>query len=631
MAMVVFIVALIITSGSTSALTNYNNLIDDSIFTNSNSMNASSIDSFLNSFPNSCISTNNGFSAPDLIGYNPTDKFIYGADTSAGNIIYHAAQAYGINPQVILTTLQKEQGLVVGDGPDIVRNGTDCGPLAISKSMGYNCPDGGANYSYSGFEMYSHNGNPISSVSGTCVKRSSYVGFSRQIIIASWQYTLDMHRAEGQNNWYSNKPNWNNIDDLNGCYSQRTISGGPMYLCPDNVGHKNDPYVSHSGQYVIDGTVVFIFNGPTAALYNYTPHLHGQILFTSIFNKWFGPTAALYSINTIPISSVTNMVGRTATIGFTTTYKPAWPVVLNLSNSNENEGTMTSNTVTIQPENWNDPSKNSITVYAHEDGIDQGPVRYNISISNVGSLDPAFNNLNTDYLKTASILNMANGDQSVYRLFNPSKGLHYFTAVKSERDNALANGYISEGTGFYYCKNDSFDVIRLTNESNGSNMLTSSIPEINSASVNSLASSVAFSTSLNGDVPVYRLFNASTKDYFYTTSLSEKNNAVSINGYADQGISFFSCPSNYQPVYRMYRASTGSHFYTTDFNERLNAGNYGFNYDTVAFYVTPNNNGTPVFRLYRASTGSHFYTSNSAERDAALTVGYKYEKIAFVL
>ena len=571
------------TTTETSASTNYSNIIDDSIFTNSNSMSATSIDSFLNTFPNSCISTNNGFSAPDVIGYNPSSKFIYGPDTSAGNIIYHASRAYGINPQVLITTLQKEQGIVKGDGPDINRNGTDCGALAISKSMGYNCPDGGSKYNYSGFELYSHNGVPISSVNNTCVNQASYVGFSRQVIIAAWQYTFDMHRSEGQNNWFAVYPNWDNSDDLNGCYTQKTISGGPMYLCPDKVGHNNDPYVTYSGQYSIDGRVIYIFNGSTAALYNYTPHIHGQDLFTNIFSGWFGPTAAIYSINVIPFSTVTNMVGRTATIGFTTTYKPAWPVVITLSNSNTNEGSLTSGSVTIQPQNWNDPTKNTITVYAHEDGIDQGPVRYNISIANVGSLDPAFNNLNTDYLKTVSILNMANGDQSVYRLFNPSTGRHYFTSVKSERDNALANGYISEGTGFYYCKNDSFDVIRLSNELSGQSRLTSSIPEINSAQQNSLATSVAFSSSFNGDIPVYGLYSSKADDYFYTTSIAEKNAAITGMGYTDQGVSFFSCPNNYQPVYRMYRASTGSHFYTINTDERVAAQNVGYTYDNAYF------------------------------------------------
>src|ERR1035438_3853171 len=81
--------------GLSFATANYNDVIDDSIFDNSNSMSAAQIDSFLNSFPNSCISTNNGFTAPNPVGYSPSTSFQYGGDVSAGTIIFNAAQAYG--------------------------------------------------------------------------------------------------------------------------------------------------------------------------------------------------------------------------------------------------------------------------------------------------------------------------------------------------------------------------------------------------------------------------------------------------------------------------------------------------------------------------------------------------------
>jgi hypothetical protein len=279
-------------TGRAKAATNYNNVIDDVVFDNANSMSISQINSFLNTFPNSCISPNNGFTAPDVTGYSPATKFQYGGNVDAGTIIYHAAQAYGINPQVLLVTLQKEQGLVVGDGGNVVRNGTDCGALAISAAMGYNCPDTLTLHSYSGFTLYAHNGTPVTSVSNTCVEHEAYVGFSRQVIIAAWQLTFDRHRAEGQNNWYLSKPGWDNSDDLGFCYSGRTAAGGPFYLCPDQNSHATDPFIAHSGQYPIDDIIVTIANGGTAAFYNYTPHKHGQDLFTNTFNSWFGSTHA---------------------------------------------------------------------------------------------------------------------------------------------------------------------------------------------------------------------------------------------------------------------------------------------------------------------------------------------------
>src|SRR4051812_22649868 len=93
---------------------NANNIMDDNVFDNTSTMNAAQIDAFLNGFPASCISTNNGFSAPDPTGYSPGTGFTYGGNVSAGTVIYHAAKAYDLNPQVLLATLQKEQSLVTG-------------------------------------------------------------------------------------------------------------------------------------------------------------------------------------------------------------------------------------------------------------------------------------------------------------------------------------------------------------------------------------------------------------------------------------------------------------------------------------------------------------------------------------
>jgi hypothetical protein len=267
----------------TSAATNYNDVIDNGIFDNSNSMNAAQINTFLNSFPSSCISTNNGFSAPDPTGYSPSGGYTFGGNVSAGQVIYDAAQAYGLNPQVLLATLQKEQSLITGSAgcyanvpnPANAVNGS-CGSKAsmctsacpysggcINIAVGYGCP-------------YYCN--------------AADEGFSNQIIRAAWVFTYDRHRAEGLNNWYVNKPGWNNSADLTYCYSGYDAAGGPYYLCPDQAGHTNDAHVSHSGQYVFSGSVVTVANGATAALYDYTPYLHGQDLFTSAFNMWFGST-----------------------------------------------------------------------------------------------------------------------------------------------------------------------------------------------------------------------------------------------------------------------------------------------------------------------------------------------------
>jgi len=136
-ALVVVIVGVVIYTGFAHATFNANDVMDDGIFDNTNSMSAQQIDSWLNSnFPNSCISTNNGFSSPEPIGYNPTSGFTYGSNVSAGTVIYDAAHVYGLNPQVILATLEKESSVVSGNA--------SYGCTYINTAMGYDCPDAGS-------------------------------------------------------------------------------------------------------------------------------------------------------------------------------------------------------------------------------------------------------------------------------------------------------------------------------------------------------------------------------------------------------------------------------------------------------------------------------------------------------
>src|SRR5690606_25114955 len=54
------------------------------------------------------------------------------SNESAATIIFKVAQSCGINPQVLLVTLQKEQSLITDDWP---------WGLQYAKAMGYNCPD----------------------------------------------------------------------------------------------------------------------------------------------------------------------------------------------------------------------------------------------------------------------------------------------------------------------------------------------------------------------------------------------------------------------------------------------------------------------------------------------------------
>lgn len=100
-------------------------IIDDSKFTNNNSMNAGDIHNFLVSKNSVC-----------LINYNGTGW--------VANVIKNHANTFGINPQVLLVTLQKENGLITT---------TSCDAWKYRTAMGFACPDNGScNPEYFGFD-----------------------------------------------------------------------------------------------------------------------------------------------------------------------------------------------------------------------------------------------------------------------------------------------------------------------------------------------------------------------------------------------------------------------------------------------------------------------------------------------
>lgn len=250
-----------------------NRIIDNGVFDNSHTMDGNAIDAFLNTFPGSCLSANNGFSAVAPTGYSPSGGFTYGGLVSGGAAIAAAAVAYDINPQVLLATLQKEQSLVTG--------GAGCSTLAYSGATGYGCPDGGTTYSYSGVNLYAIHGVPVTSVSGTCVNTQAKVGFSQQLIHTAWLLKFGEQRSMGNLNWAIIRGSWNNSDDPQSCY------GGPMTqgtfaVCPSGTTAYYDGYQT------IDSTAVHMDTGATASLYWYTPHFHGNQVFFNTFVSWFG-------------------------------------------------------------------------------------------------------------------------------------------------------------------------------------------------------------------------------------------------------------------------------------------------------------------------------------------------------
>lgn len=230
-------------------------IIDNAVFYNNDAMSTDQIQSFLNNKVPNCdtygtqiysgtttraqYGTSRGYPPPYICLKDYSENGV-----GAAQIIKNAAQAYGINPQVLLVTLQKESSLVTDDWP---------WPSQYKTAMGYGCPDTGSNNS------------------ANC--DSQYYGFTNQVTNAAKQFRR-----------YATSPNSFNF-----------ISGATVNI-------QYNPNVScGSGS-------VYIENQATASLYNYTPYqpngaalnnlygtgdscsAYGNRNFWRIFNEWFGST-----------------------------------------------------------------------------------------------------------------------------------------------------------------------------------------------------------------------------------------------------------------------------------------------------------------------------------------------------
>ncbi|EIM79479.1 uncharacterized protein STEHIDRAFT_69486 [Stereum hirsutum FP-91666 SS1] len=135
----------------------------------------------------------------------------------------------------------------------------------------------------------------------------------------------------------------------------------------------------------------------------------------------------------------------------------------------------------------------------------------------------------------------------------------------------------------------------------------------------------------------YRAYNGPTVDHFYTTSVTELDNAVNQLGYSAEGITRrvltaeSACPYiKSEPLYRAYSTTAFDHFYTTSESEWNNAiVNLGYNREGIAGYVYADQvcDSIPLFRTYGAAGTDYFYTANEQEYDGVVEGGFADEGI----
>lgn len=559
-----------------AASINYNSLMDDAIFDNYNSMTSSQIDNFLNGFPNSCISSNNGFSAPDPTGYSPSTGFTYGSNVTAGKVIYDAAQAYQINPQVLLATMQKEQSLVTGSAGCYPNNPNPSWPASGSPAPNstFSCSiNGSTTCTYA----CPYSGGCINiAMSYNCPNycKAADEGFSKQVITAAWSLKFDRERSEGNSSWAIINGSWDNSDDLSTCY-YGFMTQGTLQRCPSGASNYYDGYATLN-----DSKSVHIDNGATAALYDYTPYESGNTNFETIFTSWFGS----------PV--VTGLPGCDPATNTTIT------CVWYLTNPGNGDQYLTS------------------SINARDEAYVVNSYHY-VGINFYGNVVAMPGNI------------------AVYRADQPGGG-SFLTTNITEYNNLVANGWTGEGVDFYADppgSNDGFPVYRLYNSSTGQHFWTGSAQQEASMVQGGWTSEGTVFNSIDlirqetpppaGDDLVYRFYIPQTYSHFWTTDLGERDQMIAA-GYDYEGVAWYSSTNTADtPVYRLYAPSIRQHLYTTDMSEvnRLVASG-GWNNEGIDQYETMTPNSSPVYRLYAPSLGVHLFTADPNERSTLLASGH---------
>lgn len=226
-----------------NAAYNSNNIIDDYKFTEYTSMDQNAIQAFLQA-RGSYLAT---YVDPQV-------------NQSPAQIIRDAAWDFGLNPQVIMATLQKEQSLITNPNPSASN---------IRSAMGYACP-----------------------TTGSC--DPSLAGFYNQVRNGGWQLRFNYERAGGNNSTWTGPSGavWGNPNISYPCRNPTSLYSTGLF-----AGRSVTFYAHTNGQAYAS---VSIENRATASMYCYTPHVYnpsgvpvyysGSYNFVTFFEQFFGST-----------------------------------------------------------------------------------------------------------------------------------------------------------------------------------------------------------------------------------------------------------------------------------------------------------------------------------------------------
>lgn len=220
------------------------NIIADEIFYDTSTMSQSEIEKFIADTNDGCVTGSDGTECiaaytEDSPSYE-ADDYCYAFEGSPGDtaaaIIYKSANACGINPQVLLTMLQKEQGLLTASGRNL-------NETRYNIAMGFGCPD-----------------------DSNCDE--AYFGYAKQVYYAAHQLRV-----------YANNPAKYSIQP----YMVNTIAYTPSSACGSGEIYVENYATAGLYNYTPYQPDQTALNGETGACSSY-----GNMNFYAYFKAWFG-------------------------------------------------------------------------------------------------------------------------------------------------------------------------------------------------------------------------------------------------------------------------------------------------------------------------------------------------------
>lgn len=553
-------------------------IIEDSYFSDKNSMSVQQIQNFLNGLMPSCDT--NGTKTSELSGgvdYNgdgrisraewaqakgyatkftclrdyyevpktapstqvPANNYgglaIPQGAVSSAQMIYNAAQQYSISPKVLIVTIHKESS-----GPLT----TDDWPLLkqYTYAMGAHCPDSGPG--------------------GSANCDANYAGFSIQIAESAKLLRGYLDNMT-QPWWPYKKPFQTNYVLWN--------------IQPSNCGGSN----------------IFINTKATAALYTYTPYQPNQAALNNMYGTGDG-CSAYGNRNFWRI--YTDWFGS-PTYGYVI---PSWQ-----SNYAQTACAVPRFSADYVGRLYQPDTRD----YLYTTSYDESCVAVRMGYIWDGIV----------FKNDKDVPN----SMPIYRLSGQDR--HVFTSSIAVRDDFVQNQkYNDEGIGFYALGSSSPETIPVVGlQKDFTFYFTSSGKEAEISSNQGFHNfgTIFYTTNLSSQTkaPVYRVTRNNSR--LYTTDIQEKQAALQNHGFSDEGVITYNDsypnPSN-APLYRL-RSPTGDYFYTMDRYERDAAVVlYGYYSEGVGFYTLLYSN-SPAYRAVEPRSARRIFTNSMLEYQLAMS------------